>query len=97
MGITADDLSQEPSQFRIPNSSFKNSQEYLVIDTVKEFFDIALEHPACTHAILAHGVGEYTETIHRGVCPLPVAARERVGDEGLVEIRFGQRERHVHP
>ena len=87
-GKAADHLFQQPDDALVCNVGFHNFNEYRMVDACEELADVALKYPAGACVILTHGISERPETVHRSVCPLVVAAGERVGDKGFVEERI---------
>ena len=63
----------------------QNPQQYVVINTRKELFDIALQYPTGQRIIFARDAPKREESIEGFMRTLSYATGERIGDEGTVK------------
>ncbi len=78
--VTSDYFSHKPANTRISNSFFKNAEQNVVIDTIKEFSNITLKYIARLCTISTHSAKHLRQYLNTFVSSFPNAARKRVGD-----------------
>jgi dsDNA-specific endonuclease/ATPase MutS2 len=86
-GETLYHSTDEQVNLGIRNVSLKNSEQYSMVDTREELPNVTLEHPDRARMIMRDFIRKRAKTIECLMCPLPLAARIRVGDERAVEER----------
>ncbi len=88
VGITTDYFSEEQSQFQVLNSFFKNIQNYLVIDTIKEFFNVTFQGIARVSVVFTHFSQHFFKCLNSFVCSFANSAGKGIGDKSRFKNRI---------